>query len=396
MNKLLLNSITGISTLMIANIINVNYEVTLALTNEEINNMAKETVVAITGTNQASGVIISKKENTYGVLTTWENVKKEGDYKVLTTDGKSYPVINKKEIPGADLAIIYFDSEANYKLARFGNSNQINERDSFYLAGYSSSSPDQEKPQYRFYERKLVEIKANANASEGYQFISEGTGLPGMNGSAILNDDGRLIGLYGKTEINPETLESNLLAIPLHTIENLANLAEIDLKRPASNITVQETSADPKLISQTTQIDYNPLRNLLAAEKWQEADQTTLNLMLTAVNRENEGWFIKENIEQFPCNDLKIIDNLWSEYSGNRFGLKIQGEIYLETGNRLENYDLVSFRNFGENIGWRENGQWLSKDELIYNENAPIGHLPVSLPKRLGVYLGPVLASCQL
>lgn len=381
---------------MVANIVTINHQIALALTNEEINNIATETVVAITGTKQASGLIISKKQNTYGVLTTWENVKNEGNYNVVTPEGKSYLITNKKQIPGADLGIIYFESEENYKVVRLGNSNKIKAGENLYLAGYSFSSQDEQQPKYRFYNRTLVEIKSNANVKEGYQFIYDGTGLPGMNGSAILNQDGRLVGLYGKTEINPDNLESSLWAIPLHTIEKLANLAQIDLKRPVSNVSLPETSTDAQLISTTTQIDYNPLRNFLAAEQWQQADQTTLNLILTAVNRENEGWFIKENVEQFPCNDLKIIDSLWNEYSGDRFGLKIQAEIYLETGNKLENYDLVSFRNFGQNIGWREDGEWLSKEELIYNENAPIGHLPASLPKRLGVYLGPILASCQL
>ncbi len=36
-------------------------------------------------------------------------------------------------------------------------------------------------------------------------------------------------------------------------------------------------------------IDYSNLRDLLAAEKWQKADEETWKLMLKTVNREKQG-----------------------------------------------------------------------------------------------------------
>lgn len=62
-------------------------------------------------------------------------------------------------------------------------------------------------------------------------------------------------------------------------------------------------------------IDYTQLRNLLKAGKWQEADQETGNKMREVMGRQKEGWLQDEDIEQFPCTDLRTLDQLWVKYS---------------------------------------------------------------------------------
>lgn len=396
MNQLLTRNIPLISTIILTNIVITNSPVIAALKTEEVNKIAEQIVVNIHGTNKASGVIISKSENTYGVLTTWESVKNEGYYKITTIEGKSYTVIDKIQIKGADLAIIYFKSEEEYSLAKFGNSDEIKSGEIFYLAGYSLSLSDNKTQEYRFYSQNLSNIIEENKSRQGYQLVSSGSGLPGMPGSAILNVNGRLIGIYGKTKVNKDTLQANLLGIPINTFEQLTTSANIDINRPIAKVNLPEPPIEPKLISKTTQINYVPLRNLLAAQRWQEADKITLDLMLEVAENQEEGWFTSESVSKFPCDDLNIIDNLWLKYSGDRFGFKTQEKIYLDTGNELNNYDLITFRDFANNIGWRENDEWLSKDNLMYNKEAPIGHLPAVSSKRLGVYLGILFSSCQL
>lgn len=395
MNELISRNIPLISTIILTNIVIFNSPVKASLTTEEINNIASKIVVSIKGTNQASGVIISKSENTYGILTTWESVKTEGYYEIITPDGKSYPITNKKQILGADLAIIYFNSKEKYTIAKLGNSDEIKLGEMFYVGGYSMPSQGKQKPEYRFYSRDLVQMISKDKTKDGYQLIYIGSGLPGMSGSAIINSNGRLIGIYGKTITDTATLQANLLGIPINIFEKLAKGVDINLERPTTNINVSNLPVEPKLISKTTKINYTPLRNFLAAKRWEEADKITLTLMLDAVNSEDTDWFTSENIAKFPCDDFSIINNLWSKYSNNRFGFQVQEKIYLDSGNKLNNYDLITFRNFGDTIGWRENGEWLSKDNLIYNENAPTGHLPIASSKRLGVYLGLLFSSCQ-
>ncbi|MFM6271628.1 MAG: GUN4 domain-containing protein, partial [Dolichospermum sp.] len=74
-------------------------------------------------------------------------------------------------------------------------------------------------------------------------------------------------------------------------------------------------------------MDYRKLRDLLKAGKWKEADEETLRVML-AVAREREGWLNVESIDNFPCADLRTIDQLWVKYSDGRFGFSVQKRIY--------------------------------------------------------------------
>lgn len=128
-------------------------------------------------------------------------------------------------------------------------------------------------------------------------------------------------------------------------------------------------------------MDYKHLRKLLAARKWEKADQETLRLMLHIVGEdEEEGCFTEESIQNFPSTDLRTIDQLWVRYSNGRFGFSVQKRIWQSTDG-----DCYSF---AEHIGWRDEGEkdwredwndtdWLYYDELTFNLRAPEGHLPV-------------------
>ncbi|MFM6912622.1 MAG: GUN4 domain-containing protein, partial [Dolichospermum sp.] len=65
-------------------------------------------------------------------------------------------------------------------------------------------------------------------------------------------------------------------------------------------------------------VDYRKLRDLLAAGKWKEADEETRQVMLAVAKREREGWLNVESIDNFPCADLRTIDQLWVKYSDGR------------------------------------------------------------------------------
>jgi serine/threonine protein kinase len=82
-------------------------------------------------------------------------------------------------------------------------------------------------------------------------------------------------------------------------------------------------------------VDYTKLRNLLAAQKWKEADQETARVMLEAANRTKEGYLDRQSIENFPCEDLRTIDQLWVKYSEGRFGFSVQKQIWLELGGSM-------------------------------------------------------------
>jgi len=129
-----------------------------------------------------------------------------------------------------------------------------------------------------------------------------------------------------------------------------------------------------KLIS-AKGVDYRKLHRLLASKKWKEADKETKNKMLEAAGRTKEMWLRIEDIDQFPCEDLRTIDQLWVKYSNRRFGFSVQKRIYESLGGTRE-YDEKIWDAFGDRVGWRVNSKWLDYNDLKFNTKAPEGHLP--------------------
>ncbi len=146
-----------------------------------------------------------------------------------------------------------------------------------------------------------------------------------------------------------------------------------DLSRPVPLITSFED--DSNRISKTTGLNYSQLYALLEAGKWKEADQETTRLMLQAAGRENEGLFRREDIDNFFCEDLHIIDQLWLESSQGTFGFSVQKEIYQNLGGTRD-YNEGVWRNFGDRVGWRKNEKWLLYSQLTFSLNSPSGQLP--------------------
>ncbi|MFB8796073.1 MAG: serine/threonine-protein kinase [Microcoleus sp.] len=124
-------------------------------------------------------------------------------------------------------------------------------------------------------------------------------------------------------------------------------------------------------------MDYTNLRNLLAAKKWKEADEETARVMLKVAGREEEGWLNSEleSIDNFPCEDLRTIDQLWVQYSNGRFGFSVQKRIYQSLGGTRE-YDEKVWEAFSDKVGWRKNNSGLYYKEITFSEKAPEAHLP--------------------
>lgn len=118
------------------------------------------------------------------------------------------------------------------------------------------------------------------------------------------------------------------------------------------------------------------LRDLLAQKKWQEADKETLAVMLKVAGREEDGWLRVQDIEKFPCTDLRTIDTLWVKYSNGRFGFSVQKRIWESVGGTRD-ADHETWCRFGERVKWRSQNDWLHYDNLTFTNEAPEGHLPV-------------------
>ena len=122
-------------------------------------------------------------------------------------------------------------------------------------------------------------------------------------------------------------------------------------------------------------VDYTKLRDLLATEEWEEADEETTNKMVEAAGRTKERWLRIEDIDRFPCEDLRTIDQLWVKYSNGHFGFSVQKRIYESLGGSRE-YDEKIWEAFGDRVGWRVNNIWLYYNEYKFDTHALGGHFP--------------------
>jgi hypothetical protein len=124
---------------------------------------------------------------------------------------------------------------------------------------------------------------------------------------------------------------------------------------------------------------YTQLENYLKNQQWYEADEETYRLMITTVGKEDGQWFEREELLEFPCEELKAIDGLWVKYSNGRFGFSVQKQIYVECGATLDGKypgDEI-WEEFGDRVGWRNEGKWLYSFDLKFSISSPQGILPV-------------------
>ncbi|MDB9527899.1 GUN4 domain-containing protein [Oscillatoria sp. CS-180] len=125
---------------------------------------------------------------------------------------------------------------------------------------------------------------------------------------------------------------------------------------------------------------YGNLRDLLAAQEWEAADQETAYRMCEVMDQQKKGWLRHEDIKTFPCLDLHNIDRLWVKYGQGKFGFSVQKKIWESCGSPTSYGS--SWEKFGVAVGWRSKGflsigaEWKLYSNLTFNMTAPDGHLP--------------------
>ncbi|MGL4881825.1 MAG: GUN4 domain-containing protein, partial [Waterburya sp.] len=176
---------------------------------------------------------------------------------------------------------------------------------------------------------------------------------------------------------------------------------------PASETTnIPSTQQRVTLISQKTGIDYTKLQNLLKEQKWSEADLHTYELIEQVVKtakQENQHIFIElKSIAEFSCPDIRTIDYLWKEYSGNKFGFSSQQEIW-QSVNQKGDFSTETWRSFATKVGWKKGEVASGSGYLLYDQlnfdpaKAPAGHLPwwFALPEEEQKVIKHLFARCN-
>ncbi|MBW4458242.1 MAG: AAA-like domain-containing protein [Nostoc indistinguendum CM1-VF10] len=103
---------------------------------------------------------------------------------------------------------------------------------------------------------------------------------------------------------------------------------------------------------------YTQLAYFLKAKNWEAADIETNKLMLNIAKREEQRFLNIDSINNLSCPDLQKIDKFWFN-ADNRFGFRVQKEIWISTGNRLgikpegwNKQDTANYLEFAKRVGW--------------------------------------------
>jgi hypothetical protein len=151
---------------------------------------------------------------------------------------------------------------------------------------------------------------------------------------------------------------------------------EYPIKATASAIALrQPPKPEPNVeVRSEKGVDYTRLHDLLAAGKWKEADEETAMLMVKAAGQERRGYIDEEDIKNFPCTDLRTLDQLWVKFSDGHFGFSVQKRIWESIGGQPGRHDYQIFQQFRNCVGWNADHKGLHNSNLI--QNAPQGYLP--------------------
>ncbi len=203
-----------------------------------------------------SGVIIAKEGNIYTVLTAdhvlcGEMARTDScadyTYTVVTSDGKTRNIEKSTIIrqEGVDLAVFQFESLDNYPVAEIANYNP-NTDDFVFAAGFAKIGDNPSKWLFsggiiNEKERGLIQTRQSDLSNEqggtlqsvaslegGYELVYTSITFGGMSGGAVLDSQGRVIGIHGSSEtaglekIGVEKIQLGFsLGIPISTFIGL-------------------------------------------------------------------------------------------------------------------------------------------------------------------------------
>ena len=217
----------------------------------EVNQIAQQITVLINSqkNGNGSGAIIAKQGNTYYVLTAAHVVKNPDDYNIVAPDGQQYQIDNRKIalLSGVDLAVVQFTSERTYQVATLANYNlEILERPVIFLFGFPGvASGVKEPPEGRLTVGLLRDPESGATVTKdiysltptsGYELVYTNPSQRGMSGGALLDTQGRLIGINAASEGEilvsdaGQVSEANLgysLGVPVRTFLSLAERVQV-------------------------------------------------------------------------------------------------------------------------------------------------------------------------
>jgi tetratricopeptide (TPR) repeat protein/S1-C subfamily serine protease len=162
---------------------------------ETLEQIAQRSTVRITtGQNKGSGTIISKRDNTYLILTNSHVVRGAQNIQVQTFDAQTYSatVVPNAFAKEQDLALLEITSSKSYSVPEIASFSPRLESETL-SAGY-----DARTGKFQSSEGKVQQLP-NQTLKEGYQLGYSGEVVQGMSGGPVFDGaDYKLIGINGR------------------------------------------------------------------------------------------------------------------------------------------------------------------------------------------------------
>jgi tetratricopeptide (TPR) repeat protein len=262
-----------LSTAVLGTIALVSYiSPAVALSPVEVQRIARQSTVQITGCDFGSGVIIRKEGNAYTVLTVAHNLKKNG-CAVTAPDDAKYQVDRVKTFPDrVDLAVFTFTSDKVYPVAKLiDNSDRIEAMETIYVSGFPLSTAISTSI-FTIVKGDVVANPATKQQGKGYSLIYSNNTLPGHSGGPVWNDRGELIAIHGQGDVDSksqETMNDGVrvktgynLGITINTFNKLAVTAGVISNAPVV-VAVKPKPLDDLIASAILKLNKRDYRGML-------------------------------------------------------------------------------------------------------------------------------------
>lgn len=157
-----------------------------------------------------SGFMISKEGNRYTILTC-DHVLSGQPASIRTYDGRSYPILDRQSLAagGIDLALLTFESSADYPVATLGDSEQAAVGSQIFVFGYPVNSLARRAGEERNFEFSPGFVTSRLRTqSSGYTLRYNAITQGGMSGGPVFDVDGRIVGIHGMGENDAATVRN--------------------------------------------------------------------------------------------------------------------------------------------------------------------------------------------
>ncbi|BAZ43338.1 peptidase S1 and S6 chymotrypsin/Hap [Chondrocystis sp. NIES-4102] len=162
-----------------------------------------QTIRVVKADSAGSGVIISKQDNIYTVLTSWHVINQDNLSIILTADDQQHQLLNEpRQIGQLDLAVVQFESTIEYPIAKIRtDAPKVGEK--VYAAGFPlkigqiKNTVNLGNQAFRL-TQGVISLMPTKSLPEGYSLAYTNQTEPGMSGSPIFDERGQLIGIHGR------------------------------------------------------------------------------------------------------------------------------------------------------------------------------------------------------